>query len=206
MANYRSQSPAHGGVLLLVAIILYTLAVVSCLVGTLGPLRLLGPMGVMFWIFLPAAIVSHYVAHGRMRAARAHTYSFSQPAPSYGGGVSAGETDDLVNRLRSANVLTQTSASLAPMSWSRAKRSDLVDGVLASVEDAGGRAVVFIPAGGPPFVIPPPSISSVLVHASGLNTIVDMQYVDQFGRYFVVCLVAPRDRLAKLLFEVGHPI
>jgi hypothetical protein len=114
--------------------------------------------------------------------------------------------DETIDRPRAAAVLAETHGALAPTSWATAQRSNLVDGVLAVVEDSQERLLAFIPGGGgPPAVLSVSSIVAVSKQASGLNSIVDVEF-ESDGQREMICLVAPRGRMKKVAAALGHPI
>ena len=114
--------------------------------------------------------------------------------------------DEMINRLKAATVLAKTHGALAPTSWAAARRADLIDGVLAVVEDRDGRLLAFTPrGGGPAAVIDVSSIVSVIKQASAFNTVVDVEF-DSDGMRETICLVGPRGRMKKIATAAGHPL
>jgi hypothetical protein len=114
--------------------------------------------------------------------------------------------DEMINRLKAATVLAETHGALAPTSWAAARRADLIDGVLAVVEDRDGRLLAFAPrGGGPAAVIDVASIVSVIKQASAFNTVVDVEF-DSDGMPETICLVGPRGRMKKIAAAAGHPL
>jgi hypothetical protein len=114
--------------------------------------------------------------------------------------------DELIDRLRAATVLVETHGSLAPMSWDAASRRDLVDGVLAIVEDHGGKLMAFIPRGdGYPITFATSEITAVSKRASAFNTVVDVQ-IKYDDESHTLCLVGPRGRMKRIFATAGHAI
>jgi hypothetical protein len=103
-------------------------------------------------------------------------------------------------------LLAHTHGSMAHMSWASTRRRDLIDGVLAVVEEQGSRYLLFTPRGGQPAALPVSSIYAVEKHASALNTIVDVGFVDAEGNRAVVCLVGPRGRMKTIFAVAGYPV
>jgi hypothetical protein len=114
--------------------------------------------------------------------------------------------DEILDRLRAGTVLVQTHGALAFSSWAEAQRSDLIDGVFAVVEDRQGRILSYIPLGGDSVLaVPVPNIVSVHKRASGFNTVIDMEVLDE-GERGTICLVGPRGRMRKICGAVGHQL
>ena len=114
--------------------------------------------------------------------------------------------DELINRLKAATVLAETHGVLAPTPWAAARRADLIDGVLAVVEDRDGRLMAFAPrGGGPGAVIDVLSIVSVTKQASAFNTVVDVE-LESDGMHETISLVGPRGRMKKIAAAAGHPL
>jgi hypothetical protein len=92
------------------------------------------------------------------------------------------------------------------MSWDAASRRDLVDGVVAIVEDDGGKLIAFIPRGGGyAITFATSEITAVSKRASAFNTVVDVQINDD-GESHTFCLVGPRGRMKRIFATAGHAI